>query len=387
MKRIYALALAVMLGCTTGSDQHARQSESAIEGLVEVRLEPAFPHLTFRRPVLLLQAPGDSERTFVVEQQGTVQAIAADGAVSPFVDIASRVLFGGEAGLLGMAFHPDWPNTPEAFLSYSTSGGGADHRSMLARLRSSDGGKTLDPTSETVVLTFDQPFRNHNGGNIAFGPDGYLYFGTGDGGSGGDPRNFAQNLQVPLGKMLRIDVVGSAPYGIPPDNPLVEGGGLPEIYAWGLRNPWRFSFDRETGELFAGDVGQNAWEEIDIIVKGGNYGWKIREGAHCFGASSCPSAGLVEPIAEYRNPEAGRSITGGFVYRGKALPKLAGTYLYADFISGTLWGLSKSTSGTYEPRVLIESTGALISSFGEGHDGELYALDYGAGTILKIVAP
>ncbi len=314
---------------------------------------------------------------------------SASPSATVFVDIRGRVLSGGEQGLLGMAFHPDFAANGEVFLSYTAS---SPRRSVLSRFTSLDGGQTLSASSEEVLLTVDQPFSNHNGGHIAFGPDGLLYYGLGDGGSGGDPDNNAQTTTNLLGTVVRIDVDGPPPYGIPADNPFAAnprcatGTGTapcPEIYAFGLRNPWRWSFDRATGDLWLGDVGQGSWEEIDRVERRGNYGWRFREGAHCFNPSSnCPTTGaggepLVDPVAEYGR-SLGASVTGGYVYRGGAAPALAGRYLFGDFVSGRLFA--------YEPgptpdasRVQLAQTGLAIASFGEGNDGELYVVDYGGG--------
>ncbi len=245
------------------------------------------------------------------------------------------------------------------------------------------GGQTLDPTSEQIILSVDQPFGNHNGGGIAFGNDGYLYIGFGDGGSGGDPLGNGQNTNTLLGAFLRIDVDGSAPYTIPPDNPFAAGGGRPEIYAYGFRNPWRWSFDRGTGDLWAGDVGQGLWEEVDRVALGGNYGWDIMEGSQCYNAASCDSAGMLPPIAEYSHAE-GCSVTGGYVYRGADIPQLEGTYVYGDYCSGRIWGVFYNPAGGPFSQVLLDS-GRVISSFAEGHDGELYLLDYTQGSIYRLV--
>lgn len=368
------------LGCGGGGSERAQAPELSDE----LGLEPSFPGLAFQLPVAALQAPGDAHRWFVVEKGGTVRSFMP-GAASPaiFVDVSGRVdAVPGEAGLLGLAFHPEWQANREAFLSYTapSPGGGVALVSRLSRFRSTDGGTTLDPASEEILLSVDQPFANHNGGHAAFGPDGFLYLGLGDGGSGGDPLGHGQDTQTLLGAFLRVNVDGGAPYAIPPGNPFAQGGGRPEIFAWGFRNPWRWSFDRATGELWCGDVGQSAWEEVNRVVVGRNYGWNVREGAHCFGAASCDTAGLEDPVVAYSHDE-GCSITGGYVYRGTAIPSLAGTYVYGDFCSGTVWGLS---SPAPEPRVLTHS-GLRISSFAEGADGELYVLDYQTGAIFSLV--
>jgi glucose/arabinose dehydrogenase len=351
----------------------------------ELALERVFAGLEFKKPLLLLPAPAGAA-WYVVEQRGVVWRVepGPDGndRRAAFADIRDRVDAGpSEAGLLGMTFHPRFAANPKVYLSYTAPG-----RPLVSRISefiSRDGGLTLDPTSERIVMSLDQPYANHNGGHVAFGPDGFLYIGLGDGGSGGDPHRNGQNLDTLLGKLLRINVDGGTPYAIPPDNPFAKGGGRPEIYALGLRNPWRWSFDRESGELWLADVGQNEWEEVDLVVRGGNYGWNIREGAHCFRADDCRTDGLIDPVAEYGHDE-GCSITGGHVYRGKALPTLQGAYLYADYCSGRLWGLFRQADDTYEPRVLLD-TGLNISSFGEGRDGELYLIDHQGGKVYRLV--
>ena len=355
-----------------------------------VALQRVYPSLSFDQPLGLLQAPGDDTRWFVVEQPGRVLVFVNDPSTtnsSVFADITARVDSGpGEAGLLGLAFHPNFALNGEVFVSYTRSG--SPLVSYVSRFRSQDGGQTLDTTQEEVILTVDQDFGNHNGGNIAFGPDGLLYIGMGDGGSGGDPNERAQDTGNLLGAMLRIDVDGVAPYAIPPDNPFVANascasGDCPEIYAWGLRNPWRWSFDSATGRLSLGDVGQNTWEEVDIIELGGNYGWDCREGAHDFELAGCPAGGLIDPVAEYDH-SLGNSITGGYVYRGTALPALQGRYLFGDFGSGRLWGLEENGSGGYDRLELLASNLG-ISSFGQGLDGEVYVVDYFGGGLHQIV--
>ena len=357
-------------------------------GPLSVGVEEAFPDLpSFSQPVAMRQAPGRTDRWYVVEQEGRIQRFDnrpdAD-SVDEFVDIRGRVQSGGERGLLGMEFHPDFANNGDVFLSYTGSG----TVSRIGRFQSDDGGLTLDAGSEVNVISVDQPFGNHNGGDLAFGPDGNLYYALGDGGSGGDPENNGQDTTTLLGAILRLDVDGGTPYAIPPGNPFSGSGscatGCPEIYAWGFRNPWRMSFDTATGDLWAADVGQNAWEEVDLVVVGGNYGWRIREGAHCFNPSSgCSTAGLIDPVAEYDHSE-GVSVTGGYVYRGSAIPGLVGAYVFGDFASGRIWGLLDDGQGGLERRLLVD-TGLAIASFGQGADGEIYVIDYGGGTISKLV--
>jgi glucose/arabinose dehydrogenase len=239
----------------------------------------------------------------------------------------------------------------------------------------------VSTTSERVLLVIHDPYPNHNGGMVEFGPEGFLYIALGDGGAGGDPENRGQNLQELLGKLLRIDVDHGTPYTIPPDNPFVASGGRPEIYAWGFRNPWRFSFDRLTGQLWAGDVGQNKWEEIDIVQLGGNYGWRVMEGTHCYDpAIACPTKGLIQPVAEYRNDGTRCSIIGGYVYRGAGAPTLYGTYLYGDFCSGEIFGLRGSAQRT------LLAASLSISSFGQDQSGEVYVVGL-KGTVHRIVEP
>ena len=352
-----------------------------------------YTSLSFTSPVAMLQAPGDSSRWFVVEQGGAVRKFdVANPAVATFVDITGRVRSGGEMGLLGMAFHPDFPADPRVFLSYTN--GTNPLVSRISSFVTRDGGATLDPASEQILMTVNQPEENHNGGNVAFGPDGYLYIGFGDGGGGGDqhgnPGN-GQRLTTLLGKMLRIDVDGGTPYGIPATNPFAQNpqcpaagrstGECPEIYAWGLRNPWRWSFDRATGELWVADVGQNLWEEVDLVSAGGNYGWRCREGAHDYNMSGC-GGGLIDPVAEYDHT-LGSSITGGYVYRGTQTTALVGRYLFGDFGSGRIWAwIAESATTPRQPTQLLES-GLNIASFGQGNDGELYVVHYG-GTLHRI---
>lgn len=372
-----------------------------------VRVVPAFDGLTFNGPTDMKQAPGDPSRWYVVEKAGVVRVFANDDATttsSVFIDITSEVNSGpNEAGLLSMAFHPDFATNRTFFLSYTAPSAASpvNLRSQVARFTVRADG-TADPASEAPIMpptddgapgspgVLDQPYENHNGGNLVFGPDGYLYYGLGDGGNGGDPQNRAQNLRVFFGKMLRIDVdhvPAGKRYGIPADNPFAGGGaGLPELFAWGLRNPWRFSFDRATGDFWVGDVGQDTWEEIDKLELGGNYGWREREGAHCYNPpNNCQTGGLIDPIVEYNHNGAGRSVTGGYIYRGSAIPSLVGHYLYADEVTGDLFTITYDPAGKPKHTLLLNIPGASPASFGEGADGELYLVDYGRGKLLKIV--
>ena len=310
----------------------------------------------------------------------TPQEEGKTNSVYEILDIRERVSDRGwEEGLLGLAIDPDDPSY--LYVYYSAAN---PRRSVVSRFSTapSDSPAAADPDSELVILEVPQPYANHNGGQIAFGPDGYLYIGLGDGGSAGDPQRNGQDTSTLLGTILRVDVseaTAEQPYAIPPDNPFVDGGGRPEIWAYGLRNPWRFSFDRETGELWAGDVGQNEWEEIDIIERGGNYGWNAMEGNHCFRPSSdCESEGFIPPVWEYPLENDACSVIGGYVYRGAAIPWLAGAYVYGDFCTGQIFGLRYANGEVVEHKQLAD-TGLRIASFGQDNDGELYVLPQGKG--------
>jgi glucose/arabinose dehydrogenase len=336
-----------------------------------------------------LEQPNDgSGRLFVVEQAGTIKIIQ-NGAVLPqtFLNITSKVMFQSEMGLLGMAFHPNFQTNRKFYVNYTRNAAG-QFQSVIAEYTASAANLNFtDPATERILLTVDQVsnFDNHKAGQLAFGPDGFLYFGLGDGGSGGDPFGHGQDKQILLGKMMRIDVDATSPglqYRIPPDNPFVAGGGLPEIWAYGFRNPWRFSFDRTSGRLFAADVGQDKFEEIDIVQKGGNYGWNTMEGLHCFNPpTNCSTAGLSLPIIEISHPEA-VAVIGGFVYHGSALAGAQGMYIFGD-LTGKIWTLTENPPNTFT-RTLLSSPGFSISSFGQDTTGELYVVDEG-GRVLKIV--
>jgi glucose/arabinose dehydrogenase len=334
-------------------------------------------------PVTITHAPGDASRLFVVEQRGRI-LILRDGAVvaTPFLDITDRVVCCGERGLLSIAFHPLHPSNGHFFVNYT----GQNGRTVVSRFVTLAGNPDrADAASETIVLTVDQPFANHNGGQLQFGPDGYLYIGMGDGGSAGDPGNRAQNLLDLLGKMLRIDVDVS-PYAIPPDNPYSDTDqARSEIWASGLRNPWRFSFDRETGDLFIADVGQGRIEEVNFqpaSSRGGeNYGWRRMEGSDCFNpAANCTDGSLVLPILQYTHDE-GCSVTGGYAYRGPS-KRLRGMYFYGDYCSGKVWGAVRRGDGSWE-NVAEVQTSAAISSFGEDLAGNVYVVDIG-GRVFRI---
>jgi uncharacterized repeat protein (TIGR03806 family) len=348
-----------------------------------IELEPAFPNLSFTDPVWMSQPPGDASRWYVISQTGRILTFPNDAQTSDtqvaleFSD--GRVIDGGERGMLGMAFHPDWPNTKQLFISYTLRVSG-QLTSRISRVDANADGITFDTSTEQVILEVAQPAGNHNGGQISFGPDDMLYIGLGDGGGADDVYGNGQNIDTLLGTILRIDVLGGdQPYGIPSDNPFVGTDGADEIYAWGLRNPWRFSFDRATGELWAGDVGQNAWEEVDIVELGGNYGWPAKEGTHCFDVDPCEDGPWIDPVVEYQHQNNNRSITGGYVYRGNHVPSLVGSYVYADFASGRIWRATGSgPDGTYVSELMLESS-LPVSSFAESNNGELYVVSYGGG--------
>jgi glucose/arabinose dehydrogenase len=354
-----------------------------------LRLEPFARGLD--RPINLTNAGDGSGRLFANEQDGVIRVIGPDGAVraQPFLDIRSLVLSGGERGLLGLAFHPGFPDQPHIFVDYTRVPDGA---TVIAEFRAT--ADRADPASQRVLLLIPQPFANHNGGQLAFGPDGYLYIGMGDGGSGGDPFGNGQNTHALLGKILRLDMDGAPAsgkaYAIPRDNPFASGGirpgaGAPEVWAYGLRNPWRFSFDAANGDLYIGDVGQGSWEEIDRQPAGSrggeNYGWNAMEGDHCY-RSGCDPGRYVKPIAEYGHDQ-GCAVIGGYVYRGTQQPILRGVYVFSDNCSGILWTLQVD-EGRLAPKVVLDS-GESISSFGVGDNGEIYAADLGGG-ISRLVA-
>lgn len=356
-----------------------------------IRLERAYPNLVFNQPVGLYQEPNDSSRWYVIEKGGRIIWFDANDentvTKNTYLNYGSVVDARSEGGLLGMAFHPDFPTNKDVFLSYTINAAGDPSNemvSLITRMTENADGDALDPSTEGIILQQNQFETNHNGGNIAFGPDGYLYIGFGDGGGGGDPRENGQDTSTLLGAILRLDVDSASPYSIPPDNPFASGGGRPEIYAYGLRNPWRWSFDTATGELWLGDVGQSSFEEINLIVNGGNFGWDCYEANTPYELTGCPTASqLIFPVAEYGRTD-GVSVTGGYVYRGNMIPALQGVYLFGDFGFGTIWGLFPQSGNTYSRQVMADA-GFSISSFGQANDGELYIVDYG-GRLFRILS-
>ncbi len=342
------------------------------------------------RPVFVGGAGDGSGRLFIISQSGQI-FIARDGQLlaQPFLDISDRTFQPGsggsygERGLLGLAFDPDFAHNGLFYVNYTDASGDTHIARFSVR---SDDPDLADPNSEVQLIFVKQPFPNHNGGGMAFGPDGYLYLSLGDGGSAGDPFGNGQSLQTMLGKILRLDVSQGEPYAIPPDNSFAGGGGLPEIWAYGLRNAWRLAFDRLTGDLYIADVGQNSYEEVNFQAAGSpgglNYGWNFREGLHEYKGTPPADLSLVDPVAEYSHQQ-GCSITGGAVYRGANLPEWQGVYLYGDYCSGRIWGLLRSPDGTWQNQELFQS-GFTITSFGEDDGGEIYVLDYGGGVLYRL---
>jgi glucose/arabinose dehydrogenase len=364
-----------------------------------IAFDPSHVAVGFKTVVDGLDAPlgvanaGDgSGRLFVVQQGGQIRIVRDGNLVAePFLDIADRITSGGERGLLGVAFHPGFPEDPRLFVDYTDVNGDTRVSSFRVDPASPD---RVDAASEQRLLFVKQPFANHNGGAVAFGPDGLLYISLGDGGGGGDPQGNGQSLKTLLGKILRIDIDSEGAgrdYGIPADNPYAHGadGGLAEIWLWGLRNPWRMSFDRANGDLWIGDVGQGEWEEIDVQRAGApggtNFGWNRMEGSHCFSPpSGCEDPGLVLPVAEYGHDQ-GCTVIGGNVDRGTGQPLLAGGYVFADYCSGRVWAIDPSVDGAREPTVVAD-TDHSFSAFGEDEAGELYAVDISQGRLLRVTA-
>jgi len=391
---IYLLSLtSVITGCNLSNagqsniNLHGKDSSS---GAGKYSVDNAFPNLKFDNPVELVSPNDNTDRIFVLEQKGKIKVFSnkADAKTAEvFLDIAGKVNYGGEKGLLGMAFHPDFKKNGFFYINYTR---GNPLETVIVRYKvSASNPNAADPASEMVVLRYGQPYPNHNGGKVAFGNDGYLYIAAGDGGAGGDPGNRAQNKKELLGKIIRIDVnktSGDQQYGIPADNPFADNkeGNREEIFAYGMRNPWRFSFDKTTGKLWAGDVGQDKIEEVDIIEKGGNYGWKIMEADQCYKSDNCNKAGLIEPVWEYQHGSDGNSITGGFVCHDKNLPELSGKYIYGDYTSGKVWALTYDGKKAVRNEQISQVISGL-SSFGEDSKSNLYILAYGDGKVYKIV--
>lgn len=414
LTRIWQLSLTIVLSIAGGlllwfgMSRAAAETAQASVSWPTISLVKEFSGLN--QPVDITHARDGSGRLFVVERSGRIRIVKNGNLLgAPFLNITDRVGDGSsEQGLLSVAFPPDYANKSYFYVYYTDTSGDT----VVARYRVTADADIADPNSEEVILTIDQPYTNHNGGQLAFGPnDGYLYIATGDGGLGGDPQNHAQNPNSLLGKILRIDVEPISPpqtispnhvlylpiifstnhqpkssYRIPPGNPYTQTTGYrDEIWALGLRNPWRFSFDQETGDLYIGDVGQGSYEEIDhqpaSSPGGENYGWRIMEGVHCYNAASCDTTGLTLPVVEY-NHSLGCSVTGGAVYRGQDYAGMQGVYFYADYCSGRIWGLQYD--GANWQSTLLDTTGYKVSTFGQDEAGNLYLTDYSAGDIYMI---
>ncbi|MEP7287122.1 MAG: PQQ-dependent sugar dehydrogenase [Chloroflexota bacterium] len=382
---LVVLVIVLMTGMTIGTQQPASAQSTAV-GNLKIGLQPFLDG--FDNPTGISNANDGSGRLFIVQKAGSI-IIVRDGkkVATPFLDITSLIDSGqSERGLLSVAFHPKYKDNGLFFVYYTAPGGDV----TIARYKVSSNPDVADPGSAKILLTQVHPRINHNGGQVMFGPDGYLYMGLGDGGGGGDPDRNGQNPKTLLGKLLRLDVDNGDPYGIPADNPFAtnKAGGRPEVWAIGLRNPWRFSFDRGTGDLYIADVGQNDFEEVDVVKAGNtgllNFGWNTTEGLHCYPAGAqCDQSKFIQPVAEYDH-SLGCSISGGFVYRGAAYPVLRGTYFYSDYCSGRIWGLQQA-NGSWQSAILMQGAGS-VSTFGEDEAGELYVADLSKGTISKLVA-
>jgi glucose/arabinose dehydrogenase len=397
MKLRSLFLIAGTLGCLSQTRCRDTGNEAPITDstgrAVTYRVVEAYPNLSFTRPVDYQHAGDNSDRVFVVEQRGVISVFTDEATVSDkqtFLDISDKVNdSGNEMGLLGLVFHPDYASNGYFYVNFTI--GSNPVRSRICRFEVSAGNPNMaDISSETLLLEFVQPYNNHNGGQLAFGPDGYLYVAVGDGGSGGDPQENGQDRATLLGSILRIDVdqpAAGRAYGIPADNPFAGNteGFREEIYAYGLRNPWRFSFDAKTGQLWAADVGQNQYEEIDIIERGGNYGWDVAEGNHCYEPDQgCDQSGLIAPVWEYDHSNGDVSITGGVVYRGTELPDLVGKYVYADYASGRVWALDASTASQAANFDLLKAD-FRISSFGVNAQQELFLCGFD-GAIYRLEA-
>src|SRR4051812_28997394 len=383
-----SIALGVLLivaHLTLGSGSRALGS-SLEQGGFTLTLVPFVSGLN--QPLFLTHGGDGSNRLYVIEKPGRIRLVVGGALQStPFLDITSLVLSSGaEQGLLGLAFHPNYATNGYLYVNYTDTNG----NTVVARYTAAANRTTADPGTVRVILQVTQPFANHNGGMLAFGPDHYLYIGLGDGGSGGDPNNNGQSGGTLLGKILRLDIDSAAPYASPPSNPFVGvAGWRPEIWALGLRNPWRFSFDRTTGDLYIGDVGQDTYEEVDRQPAGSpggqNYGWRIMEGFHCYNATTCNQSGLTLPILEYDHSLGNCSITGGYLYRGAAMPSLVGAYLYGDYCTGRIWAARPGGGSTWTPTPLLDSPYS-ISSFGEDQRGGVYLPDLSGGGVYRLAS-
>ncbi len=390
------LISAALAGCGGGGSSGSppvNVTPTPVPTVPSVTTTPAFTALSFNAPVALRQAPGDNSTWYVVEQAGRIQRFDNDPNTTTsttFLDISSQVNnLSSETGMLSMTFHPQYPATPTVYVLYSTNG---TLRTRLSSFQLTTGGDVLDPASENVLIEVPQPQTNHNGGDLAFTLDGLLLASLGDGGGAGDPGENAQNTRNLLGTVIRINVDGPPPYGLPADNPFAasnrcqltaQSSDCAEIYAWGFRNPWRISVDSLSGDLWLADVGQNDWEEVNRVSLGGNYGWNDREGAHCFDPPANCANNFAEPVAEYDHGQ-GQSITGGYVYRGSNIANLVGRYVFGDFVSGRLFAVDVDSTPTVTATE-IGDTSFGISTFGRDQDGELYVVNYNNGSLHRLV--
>ena len=397
MRKLFVIfTISLVFAMSVNTFAQSVGARSAPPDPAKFRLDPVATG--FNRALYVTHAGDGSGRLFLVEQSGRIHTVQ-NGSVrpQPFLDVSqfiSRAALGNsytEQGLLGLAFHPNYIINGQFFINYTENG---TNDTITARYRVSSDRNIADDTSGEEIFRLTQPFGNHNGGHLAFGPDGYLYVSLGDGGSAGDPQNNGQQPDNLLGTILRIDVDNAADgkaYAIPADNPFANGGGAPEIWAYGLRNVWRFSFDRRTNDLYMGDVGQSQWEEINYQpagVGGQNYGWNVFEGTRPY-SGAAPPPNTTAPVAEYQHAGGHCSVTGGYVYRGNAVPTMKGAYIYGDFCSGQLWSTYRDASGIWQTNPLVD-TPYMISSFGEDEDGELYLVHYGdsriPGQVLRFSA-
>jgi glucose/arabinose dehydrogenase len=388
---LYLVVICVMVGCKSNNTVDPGTPPVTLGKYI---VKPAFANLPVMENPVELTAPDDGTgRLFVVSQKGVIHEFSNTTDVSTkniFLDITSKVTSGGELGLLGLAFSPDFKTSGVFYVNYTRKNPSLE--TVIARYKvSAANPNAADVSSEEILLTYAQPFENHKGGKLAFGNDKFLYIAVGDGGSGGDPNGNGQNKKQLLGKILRIDVskTGTATkYAIPDDNPFKGStdGTREEIYSYGMRNPWRFSFDRTTGWLWAADVGQDKVEEVDIIEKGDNYGWNILEGNDCYKTANCDKTGLQLPIWSYNHGTLGASVTGGYVCRDKNLPGLIGKYVYGDYASGNIWALTSSGKQATANDLIGKVNANSLSSFGEDSNSNLYILNYGDGKIYKLVS-
>ena len=387
MNRLLMLVLLVFMSSMVVAQDDVVTTRTAPPSAASFELEPIMQNL--RRPLFVTHAGDGTGRLFVVEQGGIIYVLNGT-ASNIFLDLSGLVSASAnqesytERGLLGLAFHPEYAENGTFFVNYTDRAG----HTVIAKYQVTDDPNFADANSAEITFTQMQPFPNHNGGHMVFGDDGYLYVALGDGGAAGDPLEAGQDPQLLLGSILRLDVNTDSDYAIPPDNPFADGSaGAPEVWSYGWRNPWRFSFDRATGDMYIGDVGQNQWEEINFepadSAGGLNYGWNILEATHPFSGAEVPD-GLVMPIAEYNHGDGSCSVTGGYVYRGEAIPDLQATYLFSDYCSGVLRYAYRDESGAWQSDVLMQ-TGMQVSSFGEDESGEIYLVSYGEGIVYKFV--